>query len=151
MVTMKFKDFIPSSCFNLNGVGFLEAAKNAVPKQTSCSSWWMTWVLVIWPSKGAKDMRTPNIDAMMRAGLKFNNFYANSCVCSPTRASLMTGLYPDKAGVPGVIRLIDNNSWGYLNPDLEIFLPSRLDRAGHSNGFDWKMAFGASNTPAPAK
>ena len=53
---------------------------------------------------GAPDLKSPNIDALMNAGMRFDAFYANCPVCSPTRASLLTGLYPDRAGVPGVIR-----------------------------------------------
>jgi arylsulfatase A-like enzyme len=53
---------------------------------------------------GTKDIRTPNIDRLFREGMTFDNFYANSCVCSPSRAALMTGCYPDRVGVPGVIR-----------------------------------------------
>jgi arylsulfatase A-like enzyme len=53
---------------------------------------------------GAKEMRTPAIDSLMFRGMRFDQFYANCTVCSPTRASLMTGRYPDLAGVPGVIR-----------------------------------------------
>ena len=43
------------------------------------------------------DIKTPNIDLIKKNGIRFDNFYANSPVCSPTRASLMTGLYPDKS------------------------------------------------------
>jgi len=46
-------------------------------------------------SYGAKDIRTPNIDKLMASGMRFDNFYANCPVCSPTRASLLTGRYPD--------------------------------------------------------
>ena len=54
---------------------------------------------------GAKDIRTPNIDALVAAGLRFENFYANSPVCSPSRAALLTGRYPDLVGVPVSIRV----------------------------------------------
>ena len=37
---------------------------------------------------GTKDIRTPNIDRLSRDGVTFDNFYANSCVCSPMRAAL---------------------------------------------------------------
>src|SRR5680860_277315 len=50
---------------------------------------------------GTKDIRTPNMDELCRAGMRFDNFYANSPVCAPTRAALMTGKYPDFVGVPG--------------------------------------------------
>src|ERR1700722_10789305 len=53
---------------------------------------------------GTKDIRTSNMDRLFREGVTFNNFYANSCVCSPSRAALLTGCYPDRVGVPGVIR-----------------------------------------------
>src|SRR5688572_17791689 len=53
---------------------------------------------------GTKDIRTPGIDRLVREGMTFDNFYANSCVCSPTRAALLSGCHPDRVGVPGVIR-----------------------------------------------
>ena len=37
---------------------------------------------------GATDLRTPNIDALAREGMRWTRFYANSPVCSPTRASV---------------------------------------------------------------
>ena len=55
-------------------------------------------------SYGAMDMKTPNIDKLIASGMRFNNFYANCPVCSPTRASLLSGRYPDLVGVPGVVR-----------------------------------------------
>ena len=64
---------------------------------------------------GAPDIRTPNIDALAREGMRCTGFYANSPVCSPTRAALLTGCNPDLAGVPGVIRTHAENSWGYLS------------------------------------
>ena len=55
-------------------------------------------------SFGATDLKTPHLDSLMSRGLRLDQFYANCTVCSPTRASLMTGRYPDISGVPGVIR-----------------------------------------------
>ena len=51
-----------------------------------------------------RDIRTPNMDRLFHEGMTFQNFFANSCVCSPSRAALLTGCYPDRVGVPGVIR-----------------------------------------------
>ena len=66
---------------------------------------------------GTKDIRTPHMDRLFREGMTFQNFFANSCVCSPTRAALLTGCYPDRVGVPGVIREeTPDDSWGYLSP-----------------------------------
>ncbi len=49
---------------------------------------------------GAKDLVTPNIDRLAKSGIMFTQFYA-APVCSPSRASLLTGLTAQKAGVPG--------------------------------------------------
>ena len=48
---------------------------------------------------GAKDLLTPNIDKFAASGTMFTQFYA-SPVCSPSRASLLTGLNPQRAGLP---------------------------------------------------
>ncbi len=76
-------------------------------------------------SYGAKDMKTPNLDRLIAAGMRFDNFYANCPVCSPTRASLLTGRYPDLVGVPGVVRTHLKNNWGYLSPKAAL-LPKLL-------------------------
>ncbi len=45
------------------------------------------------------EIKTPNIDALAKNGLRFTQFY-NSARCCPSRASLLTGLHPHQAGVP---------------------------------------------------
>ena len=45
---------------------------------------------------------TPNLDAMAENGIRFNRFYAAASVCSPTRASVLTGRSPRRTGVPGL-------------------------------------------------
>ncbi len=49
------------------------------------------------------EIDTPNLDALANNGLRFTQFY-NNAKCSPTRASLLTGLYAQQAGVPGAPR-----------------------------------------------
>src|SRR5699024_10733004 len=66
---------------------------------------------------GSEDIQTPNIDQIASSGMRLDNFYSNSPVCSPTRAALMTGQYQDYVGVPGLIRTNPDNSWGYLDPE----------------------------------
>ena len=53
---------------------------------------------------GLKKIKTPNLDAMAAAGVRFNRFYSAHPSCSPTRASVMTGRHPYRAGVfwPGM-------------------------------------------------
>ena len=97
---------------------------------------------------GARDIQTPNIDALAASGVRFDPFYSNSPVCSPTRAALLTGRYPDCVGVPGVIRTHAENSWGYLAPDAEL-LPARLRRAGYHTAAigKWHLGLESPNTP----
>ena len=47
---------------------------------------------------GCKDIPTPNIDALARNGVRFTHAYTSGCVCSPTRAGLMTGRYQQRFG-----------------------------------------------------
>lgn len=49
---------------------------------------------------GAKDLETPNMDKLVRSGIKFTQFYG-APICSPSRAGLLTGKTPQRAGVPG--------------------------------------------------
>ncbi|OOQ57909.1 sulfatase [Mucilaginibacter pedocola] len=56
---------------------------------------------------GAKDLTTPNLDRLARSGTRFSNFYAASPICSPSRASLLSGRYPQRAG------LVDNAAGAY--------------------------------------
>jgi arylsulfatase A-like enzyme len=52
---------------------------------------------------GNTDFRTPHLDRLAASGVRFTNWYSNSPVCSPSRASLLTGRYPGNAGVRSIL------------------------------------------------
>ena len=95
-------------------------------------------------------IQTPNIDRIAEQGTRFTRFYANSSVCSPSRASLMTGRYPDRVGVPGVIRTHPENSWGYFRQDA-VTLPSALKQKDYRTALIGKWHLGLEPENHPCK
>ena len=97
---------------------------------------------------GAPDLKTPNADRLAAEGVRFENAYANCPVCSPTRAALLTGRYPELVGVPGVIRTHRDNSWGRLVPDARL-LPALLGPLGYASALigKWHLGLASPSTP----
>ena len=99
-------------------------------------------------SYGAKDLKSPHVDALVSAGMRFDNAYANCPVCSPTRAALLTGRYQELVGVPGVIRTYAKDNWGYLSPSA-VMLPTVLKKAGYHTACigKWHLGLESPNVP----
>ncbi|MFP6620121.1 MAG: sulfatase-like hydrolase/transferase [Pirellulaceae bacterium] len=99
-------------------------------------------------SYGAKDMQTPHVDQLVGRGMRFENFYANCPVCSPTRAALLSGRYQELVGVPGVIRTHPENSWGQLARDA-VLLPQIMQKAGYTSAIIGKWHLGLKKPDRP--
>jgi arylsulfatase A-like enzyme len=87
---------------------------------------------------GATDIRTPNIDAIAEQGIKFNEFYSASPICSPSRAGLMTGRLPQRMGVHGVF--FPESYTGM--PVEEITMADVLKKHGYTTGIVGKWHLG---------
>lgn len=83
-------------------------------------------------------LKTPHLDAMAESGLRFDRFYAGAPVCSPTRASVLTGRANDRTGVL---------SHGYALRRQEITLPAILAKAGYRTGHFGKWHLNALRGP----
>lgn len=76
-------------------------------------------VVILADDLGARDLRctgstfydTPNLDRMAREGMTFNQAYAACPVCSPTRAAMVTGLWPQRTGITDFIGAAQPGAW----------------------------------------
>ena len=85
--------------------------------------------------------RTPHMDTMARDGVHLKNAFVTTSLCSPSRASILTGLYTFRH------RVIDNQR---QVPRGTLFFPQYLQKAGYATGFigKWHMG-GQSDEPRP--
>lgn len=93
--------------------------------------------------KGNPFMETPNLDRIAREGISFENAFACSGVCSPSRASILTGRYAHRASAPEIIW--KNNS--FLR--TQHTFAERLKAAGYRTAYIGKLHLGEDEQPKP--
>lgn len=97
---------------------------------------------------GATDFSTPHMDQAAGSGALFTCMYSNSPVCSPSRASLLTGRYPARAGVRSI--LPGHRKAAGLSPDVPT-IGSVVRQSGYKTGLVGKWHLGLAPESRPTE
>ncbi len=95
---------------------------------------------------GAKDLQTPNLDALAAKGVRFSQSYAAAPLSSPSRAALLTGCTPQKAGLPGNA----SSTKGSIGmPSSSITIPEVMKDNGYKTAHigKWHLGFTPETMP----
>ncbi len=95
---------------------------------------------------GATDLATPHLDALARRGVRFTQFYAAAPICSASRAGLLTGRHPVRAGMPANASPVAGQPG---MPSREITIAEMLKTAGYTTGHVGKWHLGYSPETMP--
>ncbi|MBS0009981.1 MAG: sulfatase-like hydrolase/transferase [Bacteroidales bacterium] len=95
---------------------------------------------------GATDLLTPNLDRLADEGVRFSRFYSGSAICSPSRASILTGMTPHSAGVPGNVSSIPGNAG---MPSSRVTIAEMMKTAGYRTAHIGKWHLGYSEETMP--
>ena len=104
---------------------------------------------------GNHDAKTPHIDRLAREGIRFEQFYVNSPICSPSRTAISTGQYPQRWSITSYLSNRDhNNKRGmaqWLDPKAPM-LARWLQQSGYATGHfgKWHMGGQRNVDDAPA-
>ena len=102
---------------------------------------------------GNEAAKTPHIDRLAKEGLRFDQFYVNSPICSPSRVAISTGQYPQRWKITSYLSNRDhNNKRGmaqWLDPKAPMLARS-LQQAGYATGHFGKWHMGGQRNVADA-
>src|SRR6185437_15868215 len=95
---------------------------------------------------GSNDLVTPNMDAIARRGIRFTQFEAAAPICSPSRAAILTGLVPQKAGLPG---MASSERGGHGMPGERTTIAEIFKQAGYATGHvgKWHLGYVTDEEP----
>ena len=94
------------------------------------------------------EVRTPNLDRLAASGTRFTQWYSNAPICSASRAALMTGKYPDRAGIKGA--LTSEPTWDVKGlRGGETTLPGELKKLGYRTAAFGKWHLGSEEASRP--
>lgn len=96
---------------------------------------------------GSEDLVTPNTDRLEAEGVRFTQFYAAAPICSPSRAGLLTGRWPARAGVPFNCPSEKGRPGGL--PPREITMAEMFRSAGYATAHigKWHLGYTAETSP----
>lgn len=90
---------------------------------------------------GSKDLMTPHMDALAASGVRFTQFYAAAPVCSPSRAGLLTGKTPLRAGLPGNVPIPEKKEGAGLSTE-QVTIAEMMKSAGYKTAHIGKWHLG---------
>ena len=95
---------------------------------------------------GSKDLTTPTLDKLARTGIRFTQMYSPSAICSASRAGLLTGRFPPRAGVPGNV---SSHKGKAGLPTEEVTMAEIFKRAGYATAHVGKWHLGYTPQTMP--
>ncbi|MBI4578541.1 MAG: sulfatase-like hydrolase/transferase [Planctomycetes bacterium] len=95
---------------------------------------------------GCRDIRTPHIDALAAEAVRFTHYYSAAPICSPSRAALLTGRYPIRAGVPSNVSSLPGDPG---MPTTELTVAELARSRGYATALigKWHLGFSSGTKP----
>lgn len=135
---MSRKSIVPLSCLMLLSCGLLTGRLWSADKEQP-NILFMLCDDIRWNALGCMGhphLKTPNIDALAEQGILFENTFCTTSLCSPSRASILSGLYAHAHGV--------TNNFTEYPEDMPTF-PRQLQAAGYETAYLGKYHMGENN------